>query len=487
MPTAAAAAEQENEDAFLPEHTISMRNALQYCQELVLQIKSTTGDNLPLIHVSEGAAESALTLPRQRRHALKAFWERQASGSGSVIVDVGTSAAPDALQFKKEFQFGNVPCLIRGLDRVSFALVCDKWRLKDETGTTTKRDWFRDALGDDALVPVRYQPSTLASLDDDGRAEECDTKEMSLASWIGMLDEAKSPSSAPNSDDDATTVHGEYYLKDWHLQSHLRDLAKGGTSNEADSSLYQVPPYFQYDLLNAFLTKFTKGDYKFTYWGPKGSRTSLHSDVMNSFSWSFNIAGTKAWVFYPPAGENDNNPPESSAVRCTQHAGECIFVSSGWKHEVVNLEETLSVNHNWITTANLDLTWDCMCSEMKAVETEVEAWGLGSECWDARESMLRGCFGLDVTAFFFVSLTRLLELLLAEHNQSDGKDKDDAWQIHFDSLRIKETLLILLHNPDQGLVCLKNRIAAVLQSDESAAEAIAIAMWATDCIVGYSK
>ena len=99
---------------------------------------------------------------------------------------------------------------------------------------------------------------------------------MSLANWIDFLDQAAKGEEEENGKNSS----GEYYLKDWHLQSHLREQ-----STETTAPLYRVPPHFQYDLLNAFLTKFTKnGDYMFTYWGPAGSRTRLHSDVLNSFS-----------------------------------------------------------------------------------------------------------------------------------------------------------------------------------------------------------
>jgi hypothetical protein len=32
-------------------------------------------------------------------------------------------------------------------------------------------------------------------------------------------------------------------------------------------------------------------DHRFVYLGPRGSFTPLHKDVLNSFSWSVNVAG----------------------------------------------------------------------------------------------------------------------------------------------------------------------------------------------------
>lgn len=36
-----------------------------------------------------------------------------------------------------------------------------------------------------------------------------------------------------------------------------------------------------------------------------------------------------------------------------QEAGETIFVPSGWHHTVQNLEDTLSINHNWLNGYNI--------------------------------------------------------------------------------------------------------------------------------------
>uniref|UniRef100_A0A7S0UNS9 JmjC domain-containing protein n=1 Tax=Polytomella parva TaxID=51329 RepID=A0A7S0UNS9_9CHLO len=42
---------------------------------------------------------------------------------------------------------------------------------------------------------------------------------------------------------------------------------------------------------------------------------------------------------------------------CIQPAGSALFVPSGWHHSVVNEEDTLSLNHNWINASNAEYTW----------------------------------------------------------------------------------------------------------------------------------
>lgn len=65
------------------------------------------------------------------------------------------------------------------------------------------------------------------------------------------------------------------------------------------------------------------------------------------------------------------------AIEVIQGAGEALFVPSGWTHSVENLEDTISINHNWLNgfnvlwSANLlrhtflkavELLCDCRCA-----------------------------------------------------------------------------------------------------------------------------
>ena len=48
-----------------------------------------------------------------------------------------------------------------------------------------------------------------------------------------------------------------------------------------------------------------------------------------------------------------------------QEAGETIFVPSGWHHTVENLQDTLSINHNWLNRNNLKWGEAKICNELK--------------------------------------------------------------------------------------------------------------------------
>jgi hypothetical protein len=56
----------------------------------------------------------------------------------------------------------------------------------------------------------------------------------------------------------------------------------------------------------------------------------------------------------------------------TQESGETIFVPSGWFHQVLNLEDTISINHNWINEASVQNTWQHLKEELTLVENELE-------------------------------------------------------------------------------------------------------------------
>eukprot|EP01006_Ploeotia_vitrea_P013135 TRINITY_DN34476_c0_g1_i1.p1 TRINITY_DN34476_c0_g1~~TRINITY_DN34476_c0_g1_i1.p1 ORF type:complete len:214 (+),score=13.38 TRINITY_DN34476_c0_g1_i1:635-1276(+) len=122
--------------------------------------------------------------------------------------------------------------------------------------------------------------------------------------------------------------------------------------------------------------------------GPKGTWTGLHCDVFGSYSWSANVVGRKKWWFLQPKDEPwfldrfGNCPPDLTNVdeaafpdfhKCTvleviQEPGELFFVPSKWYHQVVNLEDTISINHNWCSACNLDMMADTLLKELHSVE-----------------------------------------------------------------------------------------------------------------------
>lgn len=80
-----------------------------------------------------------------------------------------------------------------------------------------------------------------------------------------------------------------YYLKDWNF-----------TKEYPEYGLYPRPDLFAEDWLNWYQRN-SATDHRFVYLGPAGSVTPLHTDTLDSFSWSANIAGYKRWHLLPPS------------------------------------------------------------------------------------------------------------------------------------------------------------------------------------------
>lgn len=167
------------------------------------------------------------------------------------------------------------------------------------------------------------------------------------------------------------------YIKDFHFCIDA----------PASQNVYKTPIYFEDDWLNTwfdgdeggildtFGTDFKKSDYRFLYLGPRGSSTPLHTDVVRSHSWSAQIAGRKQWCLLDPKYSKNiedhngicryNTLTESNnpVFTINQYPGEIIFVPSGWYHEVVNIDDSLSINHNWIDSSSLETSWKYLMKE----------------------------------------------------------------------------------------------------------------------------
>ena len=481
----------DGDDVQLPDHCRSMRKAATFCIKSLSSGLSLSFMSAVSRETLESLKDNYDFLPDRRQKEHSKFWENVAPENSSpspatdqFFLKVRMKDIPTTTSFRRQFHDCNIPCLIvdgldedrhqtTSLDGSCFHRVSREWRnFRGESESDVNRGWFVEKLGEDSQVPLRVQPTCQSplqssfdkdqingsTLDDDGRAEECETKVVTLKEWIQMLQDAE----LSHSDS-----HGEglnevtYYLKDWHFQSEISQKKKRlqASDNACESpcdSLYDVPSIFGFDLLNSFLIRFTNGDYRFVYWGPKNSFTSRHSDVLHSFSWSYNVVGTKRWTFFE--GHSDRH------FSVVQSAGQAMFVPSTWQHHVVNLEETVSINHNWITTANLDMCWSCLDTEIRVINKELDEWGIDD--LEAHESMLRGCVGLDVTAFFLMILVRLAELLVEKNSE-----EIESGDITSDLLRLTQ---MIRHLRNDEPLQLGRRLESVLRSKPTVVDLLKI-------------
>ncbi|KAK2901399.1 hypothetical protein Q8A67_009514 [Cirrhinus molitorella] len=206
---------------------------------------------------------------------------------------------------------------------------------------------------------------------------------------------------------------GCLYLKDWHMHR-----------NFPEHNTYKTPIYFSSDWLNEYWDTIEVDDYRFVYMGPKGSWTPFHADVFRSYSWSANICGRKKWLLYPPGQEEflrdchgnlayDVTAPvlqdkglypqfeeACQPLEIIQEAGEIIFVPSGWHHQVYNLEDTISINHNWLNGCNLDVMWQFLQEELSSVQREIEEWRDTMDTWHQHcQVIMKSCTGIDYGEF----------------------------------------------------------------------------------------
>nr|KAF6480479.1 jumonji domain containing 4 [Molossus molossus] len=267
---------------------------------------------------------------------------------------------------------------------------------------------------------------------------------------------------------DYSSPQGCLYLKDWHL---CRDSSAEG--------LFTLPVYFSSDWLNEYWDTLDVDDYRFIYMGPTGSWSPFHADIFRSFSWSVNICGRKKWFFFPPGQEEalrdchgglpyDVTAPSfldshlhpvhehcSPPLEVMQEAGEMVFVPSGWHHQVHNLEDTISINHNWVNGCNLANMWHFLQQELCTVQKEISEWRNTMPDWHHHcQIIMRSCSGINFEEFYhFLEVIAKRRLLLVkdigpgEVERIEGSGLGPQQTI-FDIGRIAEVLASVVVNPD---------------------------------------
>ncbi|CAI5745626.1 unnamed protein product [Peronospora destructor] len=234
---------------------------------------------------------------------------------------------------------------------------------------------------------------------------------------------------------------GKKYLKDWHFVHAF------------GHDIYETPPFFKDDWLNWWWDHKEKSesDYRFVYLGPAGSWTPLHQDVFRSYSWSVNVCGRKQWILFHPNDERklkdrfgrfvipdvtatvtdkENYPHfhEAKPVYVVQETGDAIFVPSGWYHQVRNMEDTISINHNWFNGYNICEVWGFLKREYAAAEHELEDLkeiGLvGRDFVDQCQRVMLANTGINYVEFRELLYAKTNEVLSQREYRKNDKNKD---------------------------------------------------------------
>jgi hypothetical protein len=194
------------------------------------------------------------------------------------------------------------------------------------------------------------------------------------------------------------------YLKDFHLKHELPHV-----------DFYNVPQYFASDWLNEYMLDNGSEDYRFVYIGVKGTYTNFHSDVGNSYSWSGNVSGEKRWFILPRNEEEklkdnfgklpfkiDEEVLREKNVKffdIIQSPNEIIFVPSGWYHQVHNLTDVFSINHNWFNGCNIKLGLENLLKNFDDVKKEIEDCRDMENFDDHCQVMLKAVYGMNLAKF----------------------------------------------------------------------------------------
>lgn len=286
-------------------------------------------------------------------------------------------------QFWKEYLIPNKPVCLTDLTQNWNCW--NDFRLKNTN--TLNFEWLDQKFGS-LLVPVvdtSKQTSYFSAADSDSISNQQQQNQWSFSSYLKYLKERNTTTTQNDSSS------SKFYLKDWHFVSELK----------GKYSPYETPLVFSDDWLNNVSGRLDwqtnrgmNDDYKFLYFGIAGTKSYLHTDVFQSYSWSTNIVGRKKWIFFSPNDckmlfENDQIRAQISdiesivdlklkekfwkyAIVFIQQPGETIFVPSGWMHQVENLDDCLSFNHNWGNASNLANFWNFIQSETLKVELAIQ-------------------------------------------------------------------------------------------------------------------
>ncbi|KAF1781662.1 JmjC domain [Phytophthora cactorum] len=144
---------------------------------------------------------------------------------------------------------------------------------------------------------------------------------------------------------------------------------------------YTVPEYFQEDYF-ALLGEEKRPDYRWLIIGPKKSGSSFHIDPNATNAWNGVIRGSKKWIMFPPGQvppgihPSEDGSEVSAPVSLMEwfvtfykdvqmlpahlkplegicREGETMFVPHGWWHTVLNIDESVAMTQNFVSSSNV--------------------------------------------------------------------------------------------------------------------------------------
>lgn len=132
------------------------------------------------------------------------------------------------------------------------------------------------------------------------------------------------------------------------------------------------------------------------------------------------MCGRKRWILLPPGEEFKlkdqlNNLPfsiDESMLKehdvkyfdIIQEANETLFVPSGWYHQVINLTDVFSINHNWFNSCNVLTILENLVKNYANVKQEISDCSDMENFEDHCQLMLKSIFGMNFEDFIKILL-----------------------------------------------------------------------------------
>ncbi|ORX72663.1 Clavaminate synthase-like protein [Linderina pennispora] len=226
------------------------------------------------------------------------------------------------------------------------------------------------------------------------------------------------------SDQKRTTMRFSEFLDAWQTEPERKLYCKDWHFVQANPQYraYDVLPHLSDDWINLFYDDHPEfsDDYRFSYMGGEGSWTPFHEDVYRSYSWSANICGEKHWLFVPPGQthlftdacgnwiynlldydtKQFPHAHKLQIIEAVQRPGETVFVPSGWWHQVRNVGDTISINHNWANEFNILHMYQRLRSDLDSVLHALRDVADMDGFDEHAQVVLRADSGTDYSRFF---------------------------------------------------------------------------------------